>query len=208
KKAPAAGVFDNEMIEMQGGFIKEPHMLKRGDAILFYTDGIEEGKRHFRDKNFQPMVCREPGLEQNQEHGGTHLVGADNEEFTNERIYDIAKAVFTKGSYRLYKYHNPLGEEDLEFDFSSCEGTIEEVVIALISVEKIFRVYPHPEAGDRDLIRVDAPVHDFLKNHFLQYHAYFTHPVEQEHQGQYYVFSRLREDEQYDDLTIIGLYRK
>ncbi|MFP4618148.1 MAG: SpoIIE family protein phosphatase [Spirochaetaceae bacterium] len=208
KKAPAAGVFDNEMIEMQGGFIKEPHMLKRGDAILFYTDGIEEGKRHFRDKNFQPMVCQEPGLEQNQEHGGTHLVGADNEEFTNERIYDIVRAVFTKGSYRLYKYHNPLGEEDLEFDFSSCEGTIEEVVIALISVEKIFRVYPHPEAGDRDLIRVDAPVHDFLKNHFLQYHAYFTHPVEQEHQEQYYVFSRLREDEQYDDLTIIGLYRK
>ncbi|MFO7849721.1 MAG: SpoIIE family protein phosphatase, partial [Spirochaetia bacterium] len=208
QKAPAAGVFDNEMIEMQGGFAKEPHMLKRGDAILFYTDGIEEGKRHFRDKNFKPMVCQEPGLEQNEEHGGTHLVGADNEEFTNERIYDIAEAVFSGGSYKLYKYHNPLGDEELEFDFSECEGTIEEAVIALISVEKIFRIYPHPDAGDRDLIRVDAPVHDFLKKHFLQYHAYFTHPVEQEHQEQYFVFSRLREDEQYDDLTILGLYRK
>lgn len=208
KKAPATGVFDNEMVEQTGGFPKEPHMLKRGDAILFYTDGIEEAKRNFRDANFERIVCHEPGLKENEDHGGTHLVGADNEEFTNERIYSIINAAFSRGTYRLYKYHNPFGEEYLDFDFSECEGTIEDAVLSLVSVEKIFRVYPDPSAGDRDYIRVDRAILNFLKKHFLQYQSYFANEVEQEAPGQYAVFARLREDEQYDDLTILGIQRK
>ncbi len=205
--APAAGVMDNDTIEMGGGFVKEPHMLKRGDAILFYTDGIEEAQRHFRDENFQITTCKEE-LGENELHGGTHNPGQNFEEFTNDRIYEIANAVFSRGRYRLTKYHNPLGDEELEFDFSSCEGTIEDAIIALISVEKIYRIYPDPSAGERDLIEVDTVINDFLREHFLLYESYFENEVPTEEGSQYKVFSHLREDEQFDDLTILGLHRK
>ena len=112
-------------------------------------------------------------------------------------------------SYRLSKYHNPIENEELVFDFSSCEGTIEEVVIAMVAVEKVFRMYPDPSAGAQDVVVVDTKIAEFLEKHFVQYQNYFHHPVEEKtDQPEYVRFSHIKEDEQYDDLTVLGIKKK
>ncbi|MFW5727052.1 MAG: SpoIIE family protein phosphatase [Spirochaetia bacterium] len=207
-EAPASGVFPNDLVEMQSGFKRIPHMLKQGDMLLLFTDGLEESQRSFRDENFEPLVCREAGLEEGQEHG-THTVGMDNEEFGIPRVYGVVNSLMAGKSYKLFKYHNPIEDEELVFDFSSCEGTIEEVVIAMVAVEKVFRMYPDPSAGAQDVVVVDTKIAEFLKKHFLQYQNYFHHPIEEKtDQPEYVRFSHIKEDEQYDDLTVLGIKKK
>ena len=118
---PSAGSFPSDLIEMKGGFSKAVQVLKKNDALILYTDGLEEAQRQFRDGDFQVIKCEEPGLEQGELHG-THPVGNDNEELSNGRIHDVVNTVFSKGVYDLFKYHNPIEDESLTFDFSNCEG--------------------------------------------------------------------------------------
>jgi hypothetical protein len=207
-EAPAAGVFPNDLVEMQSGFKRIPQILKKNDMILLFTDGLEESQRHFRDSNFQITQCREEGLGERELHGN-HAVGTDNEEFGLIRVYGVINALMNRGIYRLEKYHNPVPQEELVFDFSSCEGTIEDVVIAAVSVEKVFRMYPDPAAGEKDLVVVDRRIEEFLREHFLQYENYFGHPVQMEEEKEEYLhYSHIREDSQYDDLTILGVKKK
>lgn len=202
-QAPAAGVFDNEMVDMQGGFPSVPHMLKKGDRLFLFTDGIEEAQRRFRNGKFEVIVCQEPGLSQGELHD-THPVGNDNEELGIPRIQEMLNTFYRKGIYRLEKYHNPLPEERLEFDFSSCEGTVGEAVLALVAMEKIFRLNPDPKAGDNDVITIDLKIHEFLEKHFVQFELYFK-DREQGRTESVVTYHSLKEDEQYDDLTILGI---
>lgn len=206
--APAAGVFAKELVDMKGGFQMVPQQLQSGDTVFLFTDGIEEAKRTFRNERFEPIICDEPGLEENAEHGGTHLKGADNEELGQIRIYDIINAVFNRQSFRLVKFHNPIPEEDLLFDFTDCRGTVEEAVLAMVSVEKVFRLNPDPAATEEDHVAVDKNIDAFLQKHFKQYERYFHTPVASEEERSYETYSGLKEDDQYDDLTILAIRKK
>ena len=212
EELPSAGSFPSDLIQMKGGFSKEVHLLKKNDALILYTDGLEEAQRQFRNSNFEVIKCEEPGLDQGELHG-THPVGNDNEELSNGRIHEIVNTVFSRGVYKLYKYHNPVSDETLTFDFSSCEGTIEDAVTALVSIEKVFRLYPHPASGPQDTIHVDRKIDEFLKKYFVEYNNYFSHPVERksvssEDAQLYSFYSHMREDHQYDDLTVLGILKK
>jgi serine phosphatase RsbU (regulator of sigma subunit) len=206
--APAAGVFAKELVDMKGGFQLVSQQLQAGDTVFLFTDGIEEAKRTFRNERFEPVICDEPGLEENAEHGGTHIKGADNEELGQIRIYDIINAVFNRQSFRLVKFHNPIPEEDLLFDFSECGGTVEEAVLAMVSVEKVFRLNPDPSATAEDHVDVDKNIDAFLKKHFKQYDRYFRTAVAGDEEHSYVTYSHLKEDDQYDDLTILAIRKK
>ena len=206
--APAAGVFAKDLVDMKGGFQLVPQQLQAGDTVFLFTDGIEEAKRTFRNVHFEPVVCDEPGLEDNAEHGGTHLKGADNEELGQIRIYDIINAVFNRQTFRLVKFHNPIPEEDLLFDFTNCEGTVKEAVLAMVSVEKVFRLNPDPSATEEDHVDVDKNIDEFLKEHFKQYQRYFRRKVESEEEHSFVTYSNIKEDDQYDDLTILAIRKK
>ena len=204
-EAPACGVFPNDMVEMVGGGFQDiPYQLDRGDILFLFTDGVEEAQRAFRDKEFNKIRCEEPGLKEGDLHD-THPVGNETEELGIPRIQQIIKAVLAKGTYELHKYHNPVDPEKLTFDFSTCSGSASEAVLAMVSVEKIFRVYPDPGAGEMDRVSVDVKINEFLQKHFVQYKRYFRNPVESPEGAKYVVFSSLREDEQYDDLTVLGI---
>ena len=217
---PTAGSFPSDMVKMQMGFTTEVQVMKKHDALILYTDGLEEAQRHFRDANFKLIECEEPvpEVEGKRRHGdeqnGSHPVGGNFEELGSTRIHEIVNTVFDRGIYRLYKYHNPLGEEDLIFDFTSCEGTIEEAVIALVAVEKVFRIYPDPSAGLQDELRVDQRIDDFLRAHFHQFDSYFRYPIAEkkgissEDAQLYRYYSHMKEDHQYDDLTVLGIMKK
>lgn len=207
--SPAAGPLASFMVQMKKPFVQVTRRLGHGDALMLYTDGIEEAKRHFRDKAYRIVECE--AVEKDQPHEN-HSGGQDNEEFGYDRITAVLGAVASKGSYRLEKQHNPATGEVLTFDFSGCEGTLEEKVLALVSIEKVFRFFKDPSATEKDTILVDQKIDAFLERHFDQYRLYCANKgayldVSKENPG-YLLYKGLREDSQYDDLTILGIRRK
>ena len=206
--APAAGVFPSMLVEMKSGFKQVAHRLDKGDALFLFTDGFEEAKRSFRGASGEIVPCEAPEVKEGEPHTETHSRGQTSEEFGIGRIEAIVSAVFAKGRYRLVRYHLPNAGEELEFDFSTCGGTVKDAVLALVSVEKVFRLIPDLHLGAGNKIAVEPKVDTFLKDHFVQYTSYFAHRAEGQQAGAALTFTHLKEDEQYDDLTILVLRKK
>jgi hypothetical protein len=206
-ETPATGVLPNFLVESKGGYTVQTMTIDPGDMLLLYTDGIEEAKRKFRDAEFREILCTEGGAPNDTPHGN-HVVGQGDEEMGPDRVQGIINAVMNKDVYTLYKYHNPEGDIELKFDFSDCEGKVEEVIMAMVSVEKMFRCYKDPKADEDSRVLVDKKVDEFLKKHFLQYRNYCSDTREYPGSEAYMYYTHVREDDQYDDLTILGIKRK
>jgi len=210
-QTPATGVLPNFMIQTSGGYKVQTVQLDKGDILFLYTDGIEEAKRKFRDQNYKEIICTAGPVDTEHEN---HLCGQADEEMTPERVEAIINAVMAREVYTLHKFHNPedtgaAQESDLQFDFSTCEGgNVEDVIMAMVSVEKMFRCYKPVKAGEDSRVLVDKKVDEFLKNHFLQYRRYCSHTREYPENSAYMYYTHVMEDEQYDDLTILGIKRK
>jgi hypothetical protein len=209
---PAAGVLPNSIVESKGGYLVRTLTLDPGDTLFLYTDGIEEAKRKFRNAEFREILCTEGAGDY---PAGTphlnHVVGQGDEELGADRVEAIINAVMNRRVYTLHKYHNPEeseGNADLHFDFSSCWGTVEEAIMALVSVEKMFRLYKDPKAGEESRVLVDKKVDAFLKEYFLQYRHYCSYTQKDPGNDAYLYYTHVKEDEQYDDLTIVGISRK
>jgi serine phosphatase RsbU (regulator of sigma subunit) len=206
-ETPATGVLPNFLVESKGGYTVQTMTIDPGDILLLYTDGIEEAKRKFRDAEFKEIVCTEGGAPNDTPHGN-HVVGQGDEEMGPDRVEAIINAVMNRDVYTLRKYHNPEGDVELKFDFSDCDGKVEEVIMALVSVEKMFRCYKNPRAGEDSRVLVDKKIDEFLKKHFLQYRNYCSFTREHPANDAYMYYTHVNEDEQYDDLTILGIRRK
>lgn len=203
----AAGVFPSFMIDMKGGFKEYVIRLQPGDVLFMYTDGIEEAKRMFRNKKYENILCSVEGLKEGDEHE-THTVGQESEEMTPERVNAIIEAVFHQQVYTLKKYHSPEDIDEFQFDFTNLDPSAESVIMALVSVEKIFRMYSKPGAGELDRVQVDCKVDSFLNAHFKQYNRYCSHRKPHPQLPEYMYYTEVFEDPQYDDLTLIALKRK
>jgi serine phosphatase RsbU (regulator of sigma subunit) len=216
--SPAAGPFPSFMVEMKQPFVQVVRKLEKGDALFLYTDGIDEANRHFRDANYRPIVCE--AVPKDEPHG-THKGGVDNEDFGYERICAILEAIHARGTFRLERSHTPDPDELLSFDFSGCDGSLEEMCVALFSVEKVFRMYRDPSATGKDSIVVDAKVDEFLrkKKRFDQVRLFLgpddaegnnpnVVPLADANNPGYVLYKGLREDPQDDDLTFLGIMRK
>ena len=123
-------------------------------------------------------------------------------------MQDMINTLKEGGRYKLEKFRNPVVDEKLYFNFSGCTGSIEEIVLACISVERIFRLYRTPQTGVDDRIIVDKAIVAFLKEHFEGWGEYFGHPLPASEEDQYITFTHLKEDVQFDDLTILGINKK
>jgi serine phosphatase RsbU (regulator of sigma subunit) len=205
-ETPAAGVFPSPIVEGKSGYPQVRLPLDRGDALFLFTDGFEESKRSFRTYAGDIVPCLEPGLIDGDLHLGTHKRGERDEEFGIPRITDAVNAVFHRGTYRLERHHT-VSREDLEFDFGSCTGTVKEAVLALVCVEKVFRIYRDALTGPDHRVHLEKKVDDFLRSHFRQYGLVFDRSVEDGTQGGSIAFSHLKEDPQYDDLTLLVVRR-
>ena len=203
QETPAAGPLPTFMVQMKGGFKIEKTRLNKGDVLFLYTDGIEESTRKFRDQNFNVTTCQEIAQAKDGVHAN-HKVGSESEQMEADRIQAIIEAVLNKQKYSLQKFHNPVPGENLEFDFTTCAGTTEEVILALCSVEKVFRFYKPQDAGEKDVVRVDRRIDAFLKEHFNRYDYYCASKADDLADNIYLHYSFLREDEQLDDLTLVA----
>jgi len=204
-ETPAAGALSNFMVESKGGYKVQTVNLDHGDMFLLFTDGIEESKRKFRNAKFEEVQCTE--AEDRAPHGN-HVGGQWVEELGYDRIKCIVEAVMNRGSYTLRKWHNGEGDKDLLFDFTSSEGSVRDVIVALVAAEKMFRCYYDPKATGDSHVLVDRMVDAFLKGHFLQYRDYCSFTRENPDNPAYMYYTNLMEDEQDDDLTILGIRRK
>lgn len=203
-QTPAAGPLPSFMVEMKGGFKVEKLHLDPGDILFLYTDGIEEATRKFRDANFKVISCT--AGEEGEEHEN-HKVGEESEQMNPDRIQDIIESVYAKKIYRLKKFHNPIPDEELIFDFSTCEGTVEDSIMALAAVEKVFRMYKDSACTAGDTVRVDRKIDDFLKKHFNRYDFYCSNQ-EDSGEANYIYYTFLKEDEQLDDLTLLAMKKQ
>jgi len=207
QETPAAGMFSTDLIDMKGGYKVSKLTLKKNDVLFLYTDGIEEAKRSFRDATFKVVPCSESGLKTGEAHGN-HNVGESSEEMTPERVTAIIESVFSHTTYELSKYHNPVPEEKLLFDFTTCSGTAEDAIMALVSVEKVFRMYKPADAKPTDRVRVDRKIDTFLRNHFAQYGTYCSSRQETASDDPFLFYTGVCEDPQYDDLTLVGIKKE
>lgn len=204
-QTPAAGVLSNDIVKSKGGYQVQTLNLNHGDILLLFTDGIEESKRRFRDPTHREIAC--PGGTEENVHEN-HSAGDLTEEMGSQRVYDIVNAVLNRSAYDLYKWHNGEGEQILRFDFSECGDGVEEPIMALIAIEKIFRCYYVSGNSEGDRVLIEKKVDAFLKKHFLQYQKYFSQTCEYPGNNSFIYYTHLREDEQYDDLSILGVKRK
>ena len=204
QETPAAGIFSTDLVDMKGGYKVSKITLQKDDVLFLFTDGIEEAKRTFRNSDFEPTVCAEPGITEGEEHE-THKAGEDNEEMTPERVTDIIESVYGRGKFTLHKFHAPAGQEDFDFDFSTCDGTADNAILALVSIEKIFRLYKPENAIHSDRVKVDRNIDTFLRQHFVQYPSFCSDREEIENDPSHIYWCGVKEDPQYDDLTLIAV---
>lgn len=204
QETPAAGPLPTFMVEMKGGFKLEKTHLNKGDILFLYTDGIEEATRKFRDAEFNVTKCAEPGLNEGDVHGN-HKVGLDSEQMEPERVSAIIEAALNKQTYVLEKFHSPLPDEKLIFDFSKGDGTVQDAILALCSVEKVFRFYKPMDVTPTDIVRVDKKIDAYLKKCFNLYDYYCSNQEAISEESSYLYYTNLREDEQLDDLTLVAV---
>lgn len=122
------------------------------------------------------------------------------EEFDSARVRDVIEAALNRGEYQLQRRCDLTIGKPLHFDFSELEPSGENAVLALASVEKVFRIIPDTSGGSASRVRVDRKIADFLGRHFREFSDFYSRPVDED-EGSVY-FSHLREDPQDDDLTI------
>lgn len=208
QETPPAGPFPSMMIEMKSGYPVVKFHLNKGDILFLLTDGIEEAKRLYKDENGNNVRYR-PGSEElvtDEDDKNAE----DGEEMSPERVSEIIEAIMEQKSYTLYKKKSPVTEDKtpFTFDFSNCEPTPENLVMGLVSVEKVFRMYKTPYVTEFDTMTVDKKIDAFLKEHFKQYKNYCgnsaEHPIDT-YSGEYLIYKTTLEDDQFDDLTLIAL---
>lgn len=214
-ETPALGPFPTFMVDMKGGFKVEKTQLNKNDILLLYTDGIEENGRAKRKHDFSAIM--KPKLDKDSvqvvDSFGNLEWEIDKEEFGENRVNDIVRALFNRSKYVLTKEQNPSVGERLEFNFANCEGSIEECITALASIEKVFRLYKPGSASAKDWVEVDVAIDRFLKDHFNLYENYAIQPTDEKGEiirpknPNYIYYAFCKEDVQEDDLTIIAIQR-
>ncbi len=228
--APTAGGLPTDLIMTTGGFKVEKTTLRHGDTLYLYTDGIDEAERLVRAKDYSVKQERKEDKKFNPRTGKeekTVQILDVKEQFGEERVRRIIEAVLNKRKFILDKEENPT-KEILEFDFTTCKGTSEETILALASVERVFRMVKMPDVKANDEIEIDKLLDDFLKSHFALYNTY-CRPAEKTEDVQKSTkknrkdevvssvkvednpnvtrYGYVVEDKQADDITLIAIHR-
>lgn len=202
---PASGMFSSR--EMPVSFPQQKETVESGDMLLLFTDGLEESKRTLRDAAYQPMFVTAEMVAAGEVPQDMQA-GQGDEEFSNQRIHDIVRAVQERGQYTLHRLLSPPTDEAIVFDFSTCAGGAKDVTLAVIAAERMFRLYRDDNASASDRVLIDAIVDDFLRAHLVGYQRFFQYPIAQEDNGEYRAYQYLKEDGQYDDLTFLTVEKR
>lgn len=207
-EAPAAGPMDNELVEMKAPYKQVMKKLEVGDALVLFTDGFEESNRARRKPDFSQIMEKKvmrdrEGKESLHDELAVEAIG-------QERINAAVEAIMNGGKFSFKKQDDPLGPDaHYDFDFGSFAGKPEELVLGLAAIEKVFRMVPDPKATQDDMVLVDRKIDAVLERCFLQYGVYCRDKIDHpdRRRAEYLYYRRLKEDDQYDDLTMMVIRR-
>jgi hypothetical protein len=216
KPTPALGPFDNFIIENRTPFACVDLQLNPGDSLIAVND--LDSMRIKRDSSGLPLETPY------QEPDGSEINEPKMQSFANNDTFEaLLESVGKRGLWKLDKEHGMPGEEDLIFDFSSCAGSPRDYVLAVAAAERIFRMYPAPEAGPEDLVYLDPDLDAFLVEHFPKLGLYrkegLTRILESRDlaglgfynsrgDGRVVAWGGVREDFQYINVSILAIQRK
>jgi len=122
------------------------------------------------------------------------------EEFDAARVREVIEAAMNRTHYTLTRRCDLTISKPLHFNFTTLKGIGEDAIMALASVEKVFRLVPDSSDSSRESVKVDRKIDAFLQKHFMEYKEYYSHKVDED--VGYIYFSHLKEDKQDDDLTL------
>ena len=171
---PAAGGVSTDLVQMKGGFRVEKTLLRHGDTLFMYSDGIDEAERLVRNKDYSVKTHTVETKKFDPRAGKEEIertIEDVKEQFGEDRYRRVVEAVMNKRKFILDKEENPTSEI-LEFDFTNCNGTLDEAIIALASIERVFRMYKTPDVKVSDEIEIEKLLDSFLKDHFALYTTY------------------------------------
>ena len=83
--------------------------------------------------------------------------------------------------------------------------------MAIISIEKIFRLYITPSAKTYDHGIVDKKIDKFLQLYFNKYDEVCNNKIEHPNpdlKNEYVYYTSMKEEEQTDDLTLVAIKKK
>jgi hypothetical protein len=209
ENAPAAGAISSEMFDLSAVYKQVKIRLDHGDILLLYTDGFEESSRARRGPDFKQLF-EDKKIVDREGNESTHRE-ALVEQLGEDRIKAATEAIMSRGTFSFTKEDDPLGSDlSYDFDFSRLDASPEDLVLGLAAVEKVFRLVPDPDVTEKDQVIVDTKIDAILAKCWLQYDRFCAdrrpHPDPKRTEYQYY--GRLKEDAQYDDLTMMLIRRK
>ena len=209
-EAPATGQIDSMLIRNNPSMYQiHKGQLKSGDVMFLYTDGIEESHHIIRDAEFNVVEYGKLSEAVREEDKAFTAAGykpiestETNEEFDTVRIHEVLEAAMNRTVYELRRRCDLTIGRVLHFDFTRLSGNCEDAVMALASVEKVFRIVPDSSVGSQGQVRVDRKIDNFLKEYFVEYREFYRYAIDTDAKSPYVYFSHMREDPQDDDLTI------
>lgn len=175
---PAAGVFSSRIIYHQSPFEQTSLLLEPGDMLMLFTDGIEESQ-----------------------------LGAQGMDQVVNSVMSMGSATID-GVGSAADGVNAPSENDkndhFRFDFSSCTGSAENVVMSLVSAERLLRMRKEHDGGFSEGVMVEAGIDAFLQRHFEQYPEVLERAGKSSKDTAAKVrYLHMEEDEQDDDIAIL-----
>jgi len=186
--------------------------LNRGDILLLFTDGVEESHHLIRNESLAVIEYQDlpESIKENDKKFldfGYENIDNDRkfELFGTIRIDEVLEAALNGGSYQLIRRCDLTIGKPIHFDFKGLKPSSENAVLALASVEKVFRLVPDKSAGVNDIVHVDRRIAEFLEKYFREFKEFYSYQVTDINMSKtslHIVYSHLKEDKQEDDLTI------
>ncbi|MEI6875514.1 MAG: PP2C family serine/threonine-protein phosphatase, partial [Spirochaetota bacterium] len=221
KSSPATGMIDSELMELKKtGFYTYRRKIGKGDILLLFSDGMEDPIHRFRDADGNTRACTElEGAEDVHLH---HKVGSGDEHLGPDRLDAFIEAWDRHEVHTVHHDHETERDLVMSFDFTKAADDLSDRVIAYIAVGRVFSIHDW-NAGDDEEILVDKRVDAFLAKYFDQYSLVFrkreaimiktgrknAEGVDELVEDPNYIrFRGIKEDEQYDDLSIVAIRRK
>ncbi len=187
---PAAGIFPSSLIPE--GYQERQANLEKGDALILFTDGVDESRRYIRDAQLNI---------QNDAENKSMV-----EEFGIQRLHDVITCLAAGKQYQLQRQDEPYSKSPAIIDLSNQKMDAMSIVKSVIVAEKLFRLYRAENAGTTPnaptSVVIDKQILPFVQECFNNADVYLANesPTTNPH---YARFDNLIEETQYDDLTIL-----
>jgi len=207
--APAAGAISADQFDLSQVYKQAKIHLDPGDILLLYTDGFEESTRARRGRDFRQL--HEKSTKRDNEGREIEHDEPLVEHMEEDRLKEATEAIMARQTFTLVKEDDPLGPDmKYTFDFSKLDASPEDLVIGLAAVEKVFRLVPDTQATEKDRVIVDAKIDSVLSKCWDGYGRFCKdrRPNTDPKHTEYLFYGQMKEDAQYDDLTMMIIKRK